>query len=123
MPINPTYSNDVGARDGSVVQFTWVLVTATPDGSPIKIPEWADNTFVATGTWGGATLTLEGSADGSTWVSLNAAAGGTAATATANKAITLIERPLYLRPNLTTPGAGATITVTALCRRATPLRT
>ena len=121
--VTPTHNKDVGSGDGSAVTFTWALTTANTDGAPIEWVEWADRTFTATGTWGGATLTIEGSGDGTTWVALNNAAGGTAATATANKGMAIIEIPRYVRPNLTTPGTGATITVTLTARRANPLRT
>ena len=117
------FSNDVGARDGSVVQFTWALTSTNTDGGLIKFPEWADVCFTFTGTWGGATAAVEGSNDGTTWLPLSNAAGGAAATATANKAMTVIERPLYMRPNLTTAGGGAVLTAIATLRRAQPLRT
>lgn len=121
--VNPTVSNDVGSGDGSAKTFTWALTTTNTDGARIEWCEWADRTFTATGTWGGATLTIEGSGDGTTWVPLNSAAGGTAATATADKALAIIEIPRYVRPNLTTPGVGAAVTVILTARRAQPLRT
>jgi hypothetical protein len=116
--VNPTVTN----RD-DVVEIVWVLTSTDRDGFSAEWYRWADQTWVATGTWGGATLTVEGSADGTTWVPLSNAAGGTAATATANKAMTVIELPRFVRPNLTTAGSGATVTVTLLARRQTPLRT
>ena len=120
--VTPTYNNDLGKSDGSIVSFTWAITTANSDGAPFKWPEWADICFTATGTWGAATLSLEGSNDNATWLPLSNAAGGTAATASANKAMTIIERPLYIRPNLTVVGVGAILTVIAACRRAQPLR-
>jgi hypothetical protein len=116
--VNPTVTN----RD-DVVEIVWVLTSTDRDGFSAEWYRWADQTWVATGTWGGATLTLEGSADATTWVPLSNAAGGAAATATANKAITVVELPRYIRPNLTVAGSGATVTVTLLARRQTPLRT
>lgn len=116
--VNPTMTN----RD-DVVEIVWNLTTANNDGYPAEWYRWADQTWVATGTWGGATLTIEGSADNTNWVALSNAAGGTAATATANKALTVIELPRFVRPRLTTAGSGATIAVTLLARRATPQRT
>ena len=123
--VTPTPSRDIGSGDGSVISFTWVLTSANADGTPFDFAEHADVTWTATGTWGGATLKVQGSADGSTFVTtgLSNAAGGAEASAASDKHFTTIERPRYLRPILTTVGAGATITVTALARRATPLRT
>jgi hypothetical protein len=36
--------------------------------------------------------------------------------------MSIIERPLYVRPNLTTAGSGAAITAIATLRRANPMR-
>lgn len=121
--VTPTSNRDIGSGDGSVVLFNWALTTANTDGLPFEFTEYADVCFSATGTWGGATMAVEGSNDGATWVGLNNAAGGAAATATANKIMTIIERPRYIRPNLTTAGTGAAVTVIATLRRANPLRT
>ena len=121
--VTPTYNGSVSSQDGSVVQWTWTLTTANTDGAPFEYTEYADVCFTATGTWGGATMTIEGSNDASTFMALSNAAGGTAATATANKAVTIIERPRYMRPNLTTAGTGASVTVICTARRANPLRT
>jgi hypothetical protein len=120
--VTPTFSRDVGTRDASIVLLTWVLLTANTDGSPFEMPEWADRTWQAQGTWGGATLTFQGSNDGANWFTLSNAAGGTAATLTANGGLATIELPRYVRPNLTVAGTGATVNVTLCARRATPMR-
>jgi len=121
--VTPTVSRDVGERDGSVVLWTWALATANVDGFPLEWSEWADRTFTASGTWGGATLSIEGSNDGTNFFTLSNAAGGTAATFTADGCKTIIETPRWARPKLTTAGSGATVTVTLCARRQTPLRT
>jgi hypothetical protein len=118
------YSNtQAGAQDGSCILYTWALTTANADGASIQAPEWSDRTWQAQGTWGGATLTIQGSNDGTNWFTLYNAATGVPITFTANGGATPIELPLYMRPNLTTAGSGATVTVTMLARRAQPLRT
>jgi hypothetical protein len=121
--VTPTFSNDVGAADRSTVLVTWALTTANADGSPLEYTEFADKTWTAFGTWGGATLTLQGSNDGTNWFSLTNAAGGTAATFTADGGKAVIETPRYVRPNLTTVGVGATVSVVLCARRHTPVRT
>ena len=123
--VNGTPSRDVGTGDGSIMQFTWALTSANADGAGFEFSEHADVTWTVTGTWGGATLKVQGSADNTTYVTtgLSNAAGGAEATASADKVFTVIERPRYMRPILTTVGAGATLTVTAIARRANPLRT
>jgi hypothetical protein len=120
--VTPTSTEEVGNGDGSLIFYSWALTSTNTDGAPIKSAEWADRTWQAQGTWGGATLAFEGSNDGSTWFSMSNAASGSAIALTANGGATTIEVPLYVRPNLTTAGAGATITVTLLMRREQPLR-
>ncbi len=117
-----TRSMEVGSADGSIIKLSWPLTTANADGASFQLPEFSEICFTATGTWGGATFAVEGSNDGTNWVALSNSAGGAAATATADKAITIVERPLHIRPKLTTAGSGAVITVIALARRPTPLR-
>lgn len=116
---------DASIGDGSVKVFSWALTSTNADGSPVRLPEWADLTWIFTGTWGGATAKAQGSADGSTFVTtgMSNAAGGSEASASANALFTTIERPLYVRPILTTAGSGATITATLVARRANPMRT
>lgn len=119
--VTPTRTSrlEVGGDD-SVAIYTWALTSANTDGLPIEWVQWADRCFTGTGTWGGATLTIQGSNDGSTWVTLNNAQG-TAATATADKALQIVEVPRFVRPNLTTAGVGAAVTVILCARRAQPL--
>lgn len=113
----PVYAAVEGNDD--VKSFTYTLTTANADGAGIPFVQWADVTVTATGTWGGATLKMQGSADGSTYVAtgLSNAAGGTEFTATGDKIAALVERPRYIRPILTTAGSGATVTVTVVLRR------
>ena len=121
--VTPTASRDVGERDGSSISWSYAITTANPDGAPMEWSEWADRTWTASGTWGGATLTIEGSNDGVTWFPLTNASGGAAATFTANGCKTVVETPRFGRPNLTVVGAGATITVILHARRNTGMRT
>lgn len=109
-------------QDQTAKLFTWVLTSTNSDGTPMLWFQWADLCWQASGTWGGATLALEGSNNGTVWFPLSNAAGGAAATFTADGGKTVIERPVYVRPNLTTVGAGATITVTCAARRSQQLR-
>lgn len=119
----PSSTNSaLSTGDGSLQLITWNLTTANPDGAPVSIPEWADRTWQATGTFSTAVLNLQGSNDGANWFNLSNAAGGAAISLMAPGGASTIELPLYVRPNLTTPGAAAAIIVTLLARRANPLR-
>ena len=113
--------------EGSVREYTYAITTANYDGSPFEMPEWADVTWCVVGSnWGGATLKIQGSYDGTTWgspiVGLKDAGGGTEASAAADKCFTIVERPRFVRPILTTVGTAAVVTVVALARRSQPIR-
>lgn len=110
-----TQANVGGAFDGKLI--TWTLTTADFNGDSFEYLQHTDLCFQAVGTWGGATLTVQGSNDGTTWFPLTNAAGGTAATFTADGGKQIIERPRYVRPALTVVGAGATVAVSCMARR------
>ena len=102
-------------REGYARTFlaTWVLA-AGDVGDPLRYPGAADRTVQISGTFGGATVTLEGSLDGSNWLPLTDAKGAEIiVTAAALEAIT--ELVMYVRP-VVTGGAGTTVTVTLLMR-------
>lgn len=113
--VNPTITF-VG---NDAVEFKWDLTSTNRDGAPIteNHSDYADRSMLATGTWGGATLSIEGSQDGSTFVELSDAASVNALTATANASAPIAEVPRYTRPYLSVAGAGADLTVSILCRR------
>lgn len=103
------------------VEFKWTVTTADVDGAPIgpNHLDYADRAMIATGGWGspGATLTIEGSQDGTTYVPLSDAASTASLTATADASAPIAEVPRYTRPKLTTAGTGASVVVSILCRR------
>ena len=114
--VTPTrYNQETLGGNDVALGFVWALTSANADGAPISKAAYSDLSVVATGTWGGATLTIEGSADGATWVPLKDVSGA-AATLAANGSIHLQNAPPFRRPNLTTPGAGAAISVTFVAR-------
>lgn len=121
--ITPSYNNAIDAQDRSVLNPTWILTTANADGLPMSAPSFLDMTWQATGTFGGATASLEGSNDGANWFPLTKLFTTTAATFTAAGGCATNENPLFVRPNLSAVGAGATITVSLVAIRPTPVRT
>lgn len=122
--VQPTISKAVSTGDGSVITCTWVLTSTDVDGAPFQFTEWADRTWHAYGTWGGATLALQGSSAASfaNPFTLSNGAGGSASVLTGDGGIASIELPLTVRPKLTTAGSGATVTVVLTARRSQPLR-
>ena len=118
-----SYAYDGGVSlNGAVTQYLWELTSDDHTGDPVKGVDFADRTVTAVGTWGGASVTIEGSNDGEHWMPLSDAAGAADAIASSNKAITIVELTRFIRPRLTTAGTGAAITVCMLSRNAQPLR-
>lgn len=120
--VTPTLSK-VSDQDDSTIMASWALTTTNLDGAPFEFPQWGNRCWsVGGGTWGGAVLALQGSNDGTNWFALSNAAGGAAATLNADGGKSTIETPRYVRPFLSTPGAGAAITVILCAVRQQPLR-
>lgn len=120
--VTPLFQRDIQPNDGSVILVSWALTTADFDGARVEWTQWSDRCFQAAGTFGGATVTIEGSNNGTIWFPLSNAAGGATATFTVDGGKQIIELPRFVRPNLTVVGAGATITVTLLARRQQPIK-
>ena len=117
-------STEIGYGDGSSRLISWTG-GATADGAatPVELPEWADNCVQIIGTIGGATITIEGSNDGTNYETLNNAQGGALSFVALTSTIKqIVERPRYIRPKIT-GGAASGIGVYLLMRRANPLRT
>lgn len=94
---------------------SWALTTADHTGDTLELPGAADRSIQFSGTWGGATAKIEGSNDGSTFVALpDPSSTEIAATTDALKAV--LPNVRYIRPRLTTVGAGATITATLISK-------
>jgi hypothetical protein len=104
-------------RDGAVV-VTWAALGGTDSGAPFRLPCSADLTFQVAGTFGGATCTLEGSNDGTTWHVLTQK-GGSGNAGHGNVYVMAYtdahthacnETPLFVRP-INSGGTGSSITV------------
>ena len=103
------------SKSNESIVVTWSAMATGDTGEPVSLAEYGDRTFQVGGTIGGATLTIEGSNDGTTWNTLNDCQGVALALTTA--AIKMCrERPMYVRPNCS-GGAGVAIVVTACVHR------
>lgn len=106
-------NSELPATKGGVLFVSWSLTTANADGRGVPVAGFKNfNWQAVAGTAGGATLAFEGSNDGINWYPLTKVGGSTAATMTASGGAETNEHPLFVRPNLTTPGAAAVWTVT-----------
>lgn len=89
------------------------LTQADTDGAAWQAYDYPDKTVAITGTFDGATVTLQGSLDGSNWFSLTDPQGNAIAkTAAAMEAVS--ENPYFIRPLVTSAGASTAITVAML---------
>jgi hypothetical protein len=97
-------------RDGAIV-VTWAALAGTDVGSPFRVPSSADLTFQVSGTFGGATVTLQGSNDSTTWHGLSQkGVGATTMSYAVNTVHACNETPLFVRP-FVTGGTSSSITV------------
>jgi hypothetical protein len=93
----------------------WVGMTTGDVGDRIDYVGHADRTVQVVGTFGGATVTLQGSLDGANWATLNDAQGQPIEiTAARIEAVT--EMVLFIRP-IVTGGSGANVTVLLMMRK------
>jgi hypothetical protein len=91
---------------------TWDAMATGDSGAPFGLNAAADITIQVTGTFGGSTVTFQGSNDGTNWHALTqrAGTGNMAYTAAANHACN--EMPAFIRPNIT-GGTGSAFKVIA----------
>lgn len=111
--VNPQPVENVSG-DGSAYRITWLTLTnVNVDGAPIggthgglNIVRLADKTVQFVGTFGGATVALQGSNDGVNWESLTDPQGN-AISKTSAALETVTENTLFIRP-LVSGGGGTT---------------
>ena len=107
----------VTPREGFTSEAVWALTTASPnvdtDRGYISIPGARDRSIIVSGTFGGATVAVVGSNDGTNWAPLHDESG-VALTFTALGAHAIVENLRYISCGLSAVGAGATITCSIL---------
>ena len=102
-------------QHGEGVLSTWPALATNDDGVPVGLIGSGDRTFAAFGTFGGGTVTLQGSLDGTNWFTLRDPQGANVAL-TAAGIRSVLEAPSFIRP-LVTGGSGVAITCQLLVRR------
>ena len=91
-------TKQVGPDNTGVITFLWETITSTnSDGQAVRVPSHTDKTVQVTGTFNGATLTLQGSNDGTTWADLTDQAGSDLDFTAAGLAV-IAENPIWIRP-------------------------
>ncbi|MBV8666728.1 MAG: hypothetical protein JO269_09610 [Burkholderiaceae bacterium] len=111
--INPTV-NRTPQGANSVFTAQWALGNADT-GVAVTMTDFSDKSIQIEGTFGGATVTIQGSNDGVNWETLRDP-GSVALTFTSAGLKQVLEMTYYLRA-ITAGGSGTAVTVT-LCGRA-----
>ena len=98
---------------GATIAITWSGLLQGDNGDLIQFAHYLNKTFHVFGTFGGATITIQGSNDGVNWGPLNDATG-TALSLTTSKPIRRTDDiPLYVRPLVV--GGDGTTNLTVVC--------
>ena len=104
----------------NAILFTWVLTSTNTDGAPIhpKYSDYRDRSVQISGTFGSATVVIEGSniAAATTYATLNDPSS-TALSKTAAAFEQILELALWMRPNSSGGGGTQDVAVNILCVR------
>jgi len=87
----------------------WETVGNADVGQAHEMASWPDRTVHLFGTWGGATIVLQGSNDGTNWQTLRDP-GGNNLSFTADGLKAILENPRYIRPS-SSGGTGTDVDV------------
>lgn len=112
--VNHTRTEPFGIN--SVELFTWATMGGADVGDAIGFPQNADKSVQIDGTFGSATVVIQGSNDGTNWFTLTDPQGN-AISKTSAALEQIEENTLYVRPSIS-GGTGSSINVRLLARRA-----
>lgn len=114
--ITATYTR-ISTADDKAHVITWTPLANGDSGSPLEMAGAADRSAQITGTFGtGGTIVLEGSNDGTNYVTLTDPQGN-AISKTAAGIEQIEEITRYVRPRVTGGDGTTALTVTMLARR------
>lgn len=100
-----------------VAVVTWAALGDAEAGDAVCLAQYSDRSVQIDGTFGGATVVLEGSNDGVTYFTLTDPQT-TAISKTAAALEAVSELTLYIRPR-TSGGTGSSVKVTLIARKST----
>lgn len=98
----------------SVFKAVWTLTDADPTGDAVEFPDFPDKSVQIAGTFGGGTVVIQGSNDGTNYVTL-ADPQGNAISKTSAAIEQILENTLKIRPSIS-GSTGASVTVTMIGR-------
>lgn len=119
--IIPTVTDVSRRGDGSVFQVIWAAVTEADTCRAVSYPQYADKTVQVAGTFGGTSVAVNGSIDGTNYVAMTDQGGTTIALTSAGMK-QVLQNALLIQPELT-GGSSTEVTISMLFRLSNPLRT
>jgi hypothetical protein len=97
--------------------FSWGPLLNGEAGATLDLPAFGDRTVQIAGTFGaGGTIVIEGSLDGTNWITMNNIQG-TALSFTAAGLRAVSEATRYIRPRVTAGDGTTSLTVTIFVRK------
>ena len=117
--VTPSYNGRAPITDpydGEVAIATWASITNADTAASVAYGSFADRSVAVTGTFGSATVVIQGSNDGSNWYTLNDLQGA-ALSFTAAGLKGIAEVTLYIRPSASGGGGTQSVTVKLFARR------
>lgn len=99
-----------GMTNSGITVVTWTALGVGATGATAETGMISDRTVSISGTFGGGTVAIQGSNDGTTWFTLNDFLGVDLTGLAANTMALVAENPRYMRP-IVTGGAGTALTV------------
>ena len=107
--------------DPNVILWTWALTSADTTGYGVKFVQHADLAWQATGDFGSTGVcAAQGSntdVDADYGAMTNSSGGSAITYSAAGAPKQSVERPLFVRPKMTTAGTNAAVSATLLMRR------
>lgn len=101
---------------GTLITWTWTGLHLNDTGDQVEWSRLADRSVHVYGTWGGASVIMEGSNDGSNFVTLDDLTG-IAISKSANALFGILQIAAYIRPRVVGGDGTTSLTAILLSRR------
>lgn len=97
----------------AAVQITWSGLLQGDNGDGIDYTHYLNKTFQVFGTFGGASITVQGSNDGTNWAALSDGQGATLSLTSSKPLRRSDDIPMFVRPVVS--GGDGTTSLTVVC--------
>lgn len=112
---NPSYHEENYSKKAEGITYAWTTITENDTCSGVSAPAFTDRSIQVSGAFGGATVAIHGSNDGTNYVALTTD-GSTACSFTAAGLKTVYEPTLYIKPVIS-GGTSQSLNITLYGRR------